>query len=316
MDNLIEKFLFSGTVTGPICLMLFLGIVFRRISLIDGHFIEVASRLVFNITLPALLFLSVLNSSHDFTAIGPMIAFGLMGNLLFFIGVTLITKALFTQDNGVIVQGAFRGNVAIVALAYVANAYGNDALALAALYVAGLTLTFNVLSVIALSPKEGNSVYQTIPIVIKSLTKNPLIISILLGMLFSQLDLSLPKIANDAGQYFANMTLPLALLCSGGSLDLGQLYRDKHSAWFASAVKLIICPLIFTLAAIAFGYRGLELGIIFLTSSSPTAAASFVMAKAMKANATLAANIVVMTTLLSIITSTLGIFLLSSLSLI
>jgi predicted permease len=318
MDSLFEKFLFSGTVTGPICLMLFLGILFRRIGLIDGHFIEVASRLVYNVTLPALLFLSVMNSSHDVISSAPLVAFGVGGTLIFFIILTFVTHRLFPQnkDNGVIIQGAFRGNVAVIALAYVSNAYGNDALAVAALYVAGLTFTFNVLSVITLSPKTDNGALRAIPAVIKSLTKNPLIIAIVLGVITSQLQFSMPKIANDAGRYLANMTLPLALMCGGGSLDLRQLYRDKHSAWFSTGVKLIFCPLVFTSAAILMGFRGLELGIIFLTSSSPTAAASFVLAKAMNANGTLAANIIVISTLLSIITSTLGIFLLSSLSLI
>ena len=298
--------------------MLFLGIIFRRIGLIDGHFIEVASRLVYNVTLPALLFLSVMGSSHDISSSGTLVAFGIIGTLLFFIFLSLVTHRLFSHDsdNGVIIQGGFRGNVAVIALAYVSNAYGDDALAVAALYVAGLTLTYNVLSVITLSPKTENSAVKALPTVVKSLTKNPLIIAIILGIICSQLQLTMPKIANDAGRYLANMTLPLALMCGGGSLDLRQLYRDKHSAWFSTGVKLIICPIVFTSLAIMMGFRGLELGIIFLTSSSPTAAASFVLAKAMNANGTLAANIIVLSTLLSIITSTMGLFILSSLSLI
>lgn len=318
MTSFLDNLLFSASITGPICLMLFLGIYFRRSGLIDAHFIEVASKLVFNVTLPALLFLSIMNSSHDFFASASLVAFGVLGNIIYFILLTLVTNNIFAEgnDQGVIVQGALRGNVAIIALAYVSNAYGNDGLAIAALYVAGITLLYNVLGVISLTPKSNHSTRQAVPILIKSLTKNPLIIAIIGGLIFSQLQLTMPKIATDAGRYFANMTLPLALICGGGSLDWKQLSADKGSAWFATIVKLLISPILFTGSALLFGFRGLELGIIFLTSSAPAAAVSFVMAKAMGANATLAANIIVLTTLLSMISSTVGIFLLSSFSLI
>ncbi len=318
MTSFLDNLLFSASITGPICLMLFLGIYFRRSGLIDAHFIEVASRLVFNVTLPALLFLSIMNSSHDFLASAWFVAFGVVGNIIFFVVLSLITKRIFhaSPDQGVIVQGGLRGNIAIIALAYVSNAYGSDGLAIAALYVAGITLLYNVLGVISLTPKGGQSTINALPILVKSLTKNPLIIAIIAGLIFSQLQLTMPKIATDAGRYFANMTLPLALICGGGSLDWRQLSDDRSSAWFATLVKLLISPLLFTTAALLFGFRGLELGIVFLTSSAPAAAVSFVMAKAMGANATLAANIIVLTTLLSMISSTVGIFLLSSFSLI
>lgn len=318
MTSFLDNLLFSASITGPICLMLFLGIYFRRSGLIDTHFIEVASKLVFNVTLPALLFLSIMNSNHDFLASASLVAFGVIGNIIYFIVLTLVTDKLFANgnDQGVIVQGALRGNVAIIALAYVSNAYGSDGLAIAALYVAGITLLYNVLGVISLTPQNNQSARQAIPILIKSLTKNPLIIAIISGLVFSQLQLTIPQIATDAGRYFANMTLPLALICSGGSLDWKQLSNDKSSAWFATTVKLLVSPILFTGCAMLLGFRGLELGIIFLTSSAPSAAVSFVMAKAMGANATLAANIIVLTTLLSMVSSTLGIFLLALFSLI
>jgi hypothetical protein len=112
------------------------------------------------------------------------------------------------------------------------------------------------------------------------------------------------------------MTLPLALLCTGGSLDVGSLKHEKHTTWFSSALKLIFAPLFITVGALLLGYRGIELAMVFLMSSAPTAAASYVMARAMGGNAPLAANIIALTTVCSLITCTLGIFVLSTLELI
>lgn len=215
-----------------------------------------------------------------------------------------------------IVQGGFRANTAIIGLAYVANIYGNQGVALAAIYVASLTVLYNIQAVIALTPKGKDTGAKAIKVIAKSITKNPLIIAIFLAVVFYALSIPIPKMVTDAGQYFANMTLPLALLCTGGSLDISSLKQEKLSTWFASSYKLIASPLLITLAAWYLGFEGLDLGLIFLMSAAPTAAASYVMARAMGGNSTLAANIIALTTVVSLITCTLGIFALTAMDLI
>jgi predicted permease len=59
------------------------------------------------------------------------------------------------------------------------------------------------------------------------------------------------------------------------------------------------------------GVRGEQLGILFLLLSSPVAAASFVMVVAARGDGALAANIVVLSTLCSVVTVTAGFYLLS-----
>ncbi|MBY6195875.1 AEC family transporter [Vibrio hangzhouensis] len=316
MDSLFAQMLFSFSITGPICLMLILGVAFRRIGLINENFIDVASRLVFQVTLPAMLFLSIVTSEHDFSAASEFLTFSMLANILFFLFTYASVGSVFKRstDKGVIVQGAFRANTGIIGIAYVANAYGDKGIALAALYVALTTFIYNVQAVVCLTPKGSVSGLSAGKIVVKTLTKNPLIISILLGMLFYLLSIPVPAIAVDAGSYFASMTLPLALLCTGGSLNLGSMKKEKAPAWVASSYKLILAPLAITIAAYGYGFRGMELGILFLMNASPVAAASYVMARSMGGNAVLAANIIALTTVLSTVTVTMGVALLSAAS--
>ncbi|MDP2591962.1 AEC family transporter [Vibrio lentus] len=318
MNTLWEQFAFSASVTGPICLMLFLGVMLKRIGLINDNFIDVASKVVFQVTLPAMLFLSIVQSNHNFSASSALVAFGVIANFVFFLFTIFSTKLVFkgSKDQGVIVQGGFRANTAIIGLAYVANIYGNQGVALAAIYVASLTVLYNIQAVIALTPKGKDTGAKAIKVIAKSITKNPLIIAIFLAVVFYALSIPIPKMVTDAGQYFANMTLPLALLCTGGSLDISSLKQEKLSTWFASSYKLIASPLLITLAAWYLGFEGLDLGLIFLMSAAPTAAASYVMARAMGGNSTLAANIIALTTVVSLITCTLGIFALTAMDLI
>ncbi|MCW8334219.1 AEC family transporter [Vibrio paucivorans] len=318
MTSLFEQLIFSASITGPICLMLFLGVFLKRVGLINDNFIDVASKLVFQVTLPIMLFLSIVTSEHDFASSSSLIAYGVAANLAFFIATSLFVRRIVANksDHGVVIQGGFRANTAIIALAYVANAYGESGVALAAIYVAAITILYNVQAVIALTPVGESSATQAITMMSKSLTRNPLIIAILLGVACYFLPIPIPTIALDAGQYFANMTLPLALLCTGGSLNVTSLRNDQAPAWLATSAKLVIAPLLITLGGIWFGFRGMDLGILFLMSAAPTAAASYVMARSMGGNSVLAANIIAMTTVLSLLTCTLGIFILSGLSLI
>ena len=69
-------------------------------------------------------------------------------------------------------------------------------------------------------------------------------------------------------------------------------------------------PVFATLGAWLWGFRGAELGILFLYFGSPTAAASFVMARAANGNHELAAAIIVITTLMAALTTNIGIFML------
>ncbi|MCF7481753.1 AEC family transporter [Vibrio sp. J1-1] len=318
MDSVLNQLQFSLSITGPICLMLVLGVVFKRIGLIDNNFIDVGSKLVFKVTLPAMLFISIVSSEHDFASASNFVNYGIIASISFFIFTYFSVKFLFptSPDQGVLVQGGFRANTGIIGLAYVSSAYGPQGVALAALYVAVTTFIYNVQAVICLSPKGATPVSQGAKLMFRTLTKNPLIISIVLGIFFYILAIPVPKIAIDVGNYLSKMTLPLALLCTGGSLNLRLMRQEKGPSWFASSYKLLVAPAVITLGAYLVGFRGVELGILFFMNASPVAAASYVMARAMGGNSVLAANIIAMTTVISTLTCTLGIIMLNSLDLI
>ena len=106
--------------------------------------------MVFTVTLPTLLFLNIIKSDRETDINFSLIAYSLLANLLFFLLVFLLTKLLAknSDDQGVIIQGSFRGNLAIIGLAYVDNVYGDSGLALGAVYLAFNVVLYNILSVL------------------------------------------------------------------------------------------------------------------------------------------------------------------------
>ncbi|WP_438466120.1 AEC family transporter [Marinomonas sp. PE14-40] len=316
MESFLSVLNFSVSITLPIFFILALGALLSYLRMINDNFIDVASKLVFNITLPALLFISIvktdLTQSTDFS----LPIFAVTCVFILFLVFEFLSAKLVTNkaDRGVIVQGAFRSNMGIIGLAYCVNAYGDSVFSIASIYLGSVTVLFNILSVITLNRSFNKQ--ANITNTLKGIIKNPLIISIVSATIISSLEINLPESLLKTGGYFAQMTLPLALLCAGATLSFSALKNDLPLSSMASIGKLIIKPLVLTLAGILWGFRGMELGVIFLMSSAPSASAGYIMVRAMSGNAKLAANIIVLTTMFSLISTSIGITLLRTYGLI
>ena len=297
-------------ITAPVFAMLFLGVVLRRLGLIDAHFIHTASALVFNVSMPVMLFLAILHADL-LTALQPaLLAYFLLATLLGFLlawGWAILRVP--RVERGVYVQGAFRGNNGIIGLALATSLYGDYGLSLGGILGGVVILSYNTLSVIVLEVYNPNARASTRSILVGVL-RNPLILGVLAAIPFAYWQVRLPTWLSTSGEYLAQLTLPLALLCIGGTLSLASLRASSGLAIGASLLKMVWLPLLATLGAFALGFRDAELAILFLYFASPTAAASFVMARAAGGNAELAAAIIVITTLAAVFTTNLGLFVL------
>jgi predicted permease len=298
--------------------MMALGNGLQRLRVIDQTFINTASRLVFTVCLPILLFLSIQNAELPSGIALRINAIAALVTLAVFILLWLIAPILVAEsrDRGVFIQGSFRSNLAIMGLALADKAYGEEGLAIASMIMAFITVLYNVLSVVALSSSLRSDTTSPLRAIVKGIVTNPLIIAILASIGLKFTGLRLPTMLTDSGQYFAQMSLPLALLCIGGSLSFRSLRGSSSLTLWASFIKLCVLPGLTIVAAVYFGVRGVPLGVLFLMVSAPTAAASYVMVEAMKGNSALAANIIAMSTVWSIVTVSFGLLLLKSMELI
>ena len=85
---------------------------------------------------------------------------------------------------------------------------------------------------------------------------------------------------------------------------------------FSASLGLISPATLGVSLALLLGVRGEALGVLFLLLATPVAASSHVMVVAARGDGALAASMVVLSTLLSVVTITLGFFLLSLLGLV
>jgi len=314
--DLVNVFLQTLDVTLPVFSMVFLGIGLKKAGWIDDGFIQTASTLVFKGTMPTLVFISIVKADLSQALLPGLLLFFTIATFACF-GLTWVWAIRRVEyiERGVYVQGAFRGNCGIVGLALAASMYGDFGLSAGGILVGLVILLYNTLSVLILTwyAPDQQADWRSIA---RGIATNPLIIGTLVAVPVAAIDIPIPQWLMTSGEYFARLTLPLALICIGGTLSLGALYQARGIAFSAALIKMVIFPGTATLAAWVCGFSGRQLGLLYLFFATPSAAASFIMVQAMGGNARLAANIVAVTTLAASITITAGVFTLTALGLI
>ena len=293
-----------------------LGVILNWLGALSDKWISTISRLAFNFGLPLMLFAGA--AGVDYSALGGA-AYLLAGMLA---TVTTLGLAWFYSLwrghpralRGIFVQGAFRSNLAIVGVALAISAYGDRGTQLAALPIAVMTTLYNILAVWVLNTTLG--VGANVKSVVVGIVRNPLIIGIAAGVVLSVSGLPVPGFVEPMSNGLSRFFLPLMLVCIGGSMKISDLRSAGAITWEATAWRLCAAPLVAVLLALAMGVQGEQLGVLFLLVSSPAAASSFIMVVAARGDGVLAANIIVLTTLFSVITVTAGFFLLSLFSLV
>lgn len=313
----MENLIFSLNGVAPVFLIVFLGFGLKRRGLINNNFISLSSKIVFSVAAPALIFESLSRTDLVITFSLKQIGFVYLSILFFFVLSWLISLALSKngRDRGSFIQGSFRSNFAIVGFALIANLFGQSALGKAAILLAFVMPLYNVLAIIALTVPVKKEKQLGIKQTLFEIITNPLIVATIVAIPFSYFNIELPQFLTTTVNSLAAITLPLALLGIGGSLDFESIKKDSRLALTATMLKIVIIPATITYLAFHLGFSGEDLGVMYMLFATPSAIVSFVMAEAMGCNSELAGNIIVMTTLGSIFTISLGIFILKSVGL-
>lgn len=320
--NILDSLQFSIGVTLPTILLMLFGIFLRLRKFIDDVFCNTASKVVFNFTLPIMIFFNMLKSPLNFSSQISLITTGVGGSILIYLWAEWWAARHIENRRYrcIFTQGTFRTNAAILGLALILNAYGDKALAAASVYISCLVITFNVLAVItltsSLSEKKVNVGKLTL-----SILKNPLILAVMVGLIFNYFNLvnTIPKAIESAGKLISSLTLPLALICTGASINFKQLKQFNQGSestinkivLFSAFIRLILAPIFLLLLGKLFlNLPPMELGIVFIAASAPVAAATYAMVKSYGGDGEATANLIGVTTLGSMFSASIGLFLL------
>lgn len=313
---MLENFIYSINVTIPIFLVMVLGYFLRRRGMLNENFVNVANKFNFDVTLPFMVFRDIaavdIRSVFDlkyvlFCAIASSVCFWVVWGL----------AKLFMKDKsliGAFVQASFRSSAAVMGLAFISNLYGPSAMG--PLMIIGAVPLYNIYSVLVLTfeAEDDGTGRDTgkLKEACVNILKNPIIISIVLGLIVSLCKLDFPVLVDNTIDNVAKMATPLALITLGAGFEGKEALAKMKPTLWAAFIKLIGQAAIFIPIAIALGFTGEKLIAIMVMLAAPATPSCYIMAKNMKNDGVLTASIIVTTTLLAAFTLTGWIFILKS----
>ncbi len=313
---MLENFIYSINVTILIFLVMVLGYFLRRRGMLNENFVNVANKFNFDVTLPFMVFRDIaavdIRSVFDlkyvlFCAIASSVCFWVVWGL----------AKLFIKDKsliGAFVQASFRSSAAVMGLAFISNLYGPSAMG--PLMIIGAVPLYNIYSVLVLTfeAEDDGTGRDTgkLKEACVNILKNPIIISIVLGLIVSLCKLNFPVLVDNTIDNVAKMATPLALITLGAGFEGKEALAKMKPTLWAAFIKLIGQAAIFIPIAIALGFTGEKLIAIMVMLAAPATPSCYIMAKNMKNDGALTASIIVTTTLLAAFTLTGWIFILRS----
>lgn len=312
MDNLI----FSLNATGPIFLLMILGILFRKIGWMDEEFASKMNKFVFLVPLPVLVFEDL--ATVDFVKVWDLkfVLFCFLATL-FSIGLAFLGSFFLRNRSvqGEFIQASYRSSAALLGIALIQNIYGNAGMG--PLMIIGSVPFYNIMAVIVLSffrPERGKMDKKLIIKTLQGILKNPIIIGILAGMIWSASGITMPVIVESTISKIGATATPLGLMAMGANFQFQKAFAYVRPTIVASAMKLVVFAAVFLPIAVLFGFRNEELVAILIMLSSATTVSCFVMAKNMGHEGVLTSSIVMVTTLFSAFTVTGWIYILRTMA--
>lgn len=337
---MFEVFMFSFNAVMPILLLVLLGYILRKIKFASDSFFKTANKMVFRIFLPILLFYNVYEiktlSSINWNAV----IFSVIVVLLLFVLGVAVGKLTAENRNqiGVISQNAFRSNYAIIGISLAASLGGSSATAFASIITAVLIPLFNFLGVIVLSYYSDNDKKPSVKQTLIRTIKNPLIIGVSCGLIVIAIRSFIPLGADGSPVFLlerdcpflmkaiesgSKVASPFALVVLGARFDFSAIKGMFKQISVGVLLKLVIAPAIGIGSAI---FLSKYTDILCVTSNeypalvaafgSPVAVSSAVMVSEIGGDDQLATQLVVWTSVLSMLSLFAIVFLLKSVSLL
>lgn len=310
-----ENLMISVNALVPLFVLIALGFILTKIGLTNANFNKIANRLCFKVALPVSIFNSIYAVSFADALRGRLI---LWSAILFVmaLAVSLILVLLFAKDpgkRGVLLQCAVRSNYVYIGIPICENLFGQEGLVVASTMIPFVVVIFNVSAVLILTVFSGGTKKVDIKGIAKNLALNPLILAAVIAVLYNLSGLPMPEVAAKSLSDIAKLATPMALISLGGSFEFKAVGRQLRYILFGTSMRMLVVPVLVLTVAHFAGFSGAELAVLFVMFGSPVAISSYPMAVEMNGDGELAGQLVVFTTLASMVTMFGGVFVMKTL---
>lgn len=285
----------SGNVA-TLFLMMAVGYFFARKGWLSGNTLSQLSRLLLNVVAPCIV-ISSLQVEFSLELLG-VVGKSLLVLTASYVVYALITRLLFRRQpaatRSVLRFGTMFGNVGFMGLPLISAVLGQSAI----IYCVMSLVVFNVgtWTYGASLMGERASVRQAL--------LNPGVIGFAAAMVLFLGHISLPAPLLSAMDYLGDLNTPLAMVVIGGqmaSVNLLDTFRERRLYW-ATFLKLAAMPLLTLALLLPLGLDPMLYLTMVILSGCPTAGATSMFSQMFHQDTATAAQLVTLSTLLSILT--------------
>ncbi len=280
--------------------LIVLGMLSRLLGLVDEKDDRIIAKLVFNVTLPFLVFLAMFNQHPVYVYLKiTILVWVLLG--LFTAATYYLAKGVIKDPKrlGVFVMTCVGGNTAFLGYAVIQGLVGSRGMPAAVIYDQFGNGIFIYTVLLLLMSYLGNKSLG--PRALLSGVLTPPFIALIVGLLFPA-SVHMPASIMKAFELVGGVTTPLMMLIVGMNLTRSLELSSVPLLGVVSVVKLAIVPAAMYLLAAVVRMPAFPLKITVLQAAMPSMMTSVIFAQIYDLDEPLAAQLVVATTLISFFT--------------
>ncbi|MYL64559.1 AEC family transporter [Bacillus hwajinpoensis] len=284
----------------PVFILIGIGVVLHRIFQFDLYTL---AKVNIYFIVPGFIFLKLYETAFSLSLfLSVLTFFSILIVVLYF--VSNVISRLFGYSRSI--RASFTNSI----LFYNSGNYGvpvNDLVFKQdpfAMSIQVIILTFqNILTfswgIFALKTVEGSKVSALL-----GYFKMPVLYAMLLGIGFNLLDVTVPEFVLIPADYIADSMIAIALLTLGAQVAQLRLSKNLSVVYVSLIIRLLLGPLIALGIIFVLGIEGVTAQALFISSAMPTAVNSAIIAQEYENEPELSAQIVLASTVFSMITVT------------
>lgn len=295
-------------IVAPIFLVVGFGYAASLFRLISDEAVDGLMRFTIYFAVTCLLFRATATIDLR-TALKPgiLVSYYLPAFVCFASGIVL-ARTVFRQRPGESVSAGFTtlfANTLFIGIPVCHRAYGEAAdptvYAIVSIHAATM-YTLGVVSMEA-SHREGSGAVAAVGKVVRSLSRNPLVIAVALGFAYNFTGLAIPSAVDDALKLLTSSALPAGMFAVGAALTRYSLGGKAVEAGVMVFLKLLIHPALAMLFAFTvFSLDSVEAKTVVMMAAIPSGLNIYIFARLYDRGAELAANVILLATATSVLT--------------
>lgn len=305
-------------ISFPLFALIAIGFIAYRRHIVTDEAPAALISFVYYFLLPPFLFMKIIDADFDQGLnVDILYAYYLAVGIIF-LNAYVTSYRAYSHDRkivGIRSIASISANTGYLGLPIVVLAYGTQAI----IPGVAIVLLDNLIVLVGgslLLEAAGSQGARWSKVAIHSLgkiTRNPLIVSIVLGFLYVLLIGVIPKPIQILGKTMADATLPCALFALGATLAQQQMAGPSSTDRYQIVIlKLVLHPfLAFLFARYVFNLADVDIAIVVVMASMPVSVNTFIMASRYGVYIKEISSILFMTTCLSIIVATALLFVFS-----